>query len=363
MQQQSDKPINTFTIGFKDKEYNEAEYAKSVAKHLGTCHHELYVDNKQVVDTISNLSSIYDEPFADSSQIPTYLVSKLAAENVTVSLSGDGGDELFGGYNRYFWASKIWKKISWLPYSARITLSQCLSAINPSHWNIIFRYINILLPTNYHYKNPGDKIHKLADRLKGVSSINDLYYSLVSEWSEPNKIVIKGNEPLTLLTNNTIKPDFNNASSEMMFLDTLTYLPDDILTKVDRAAMSNSLETRVPFLDYRLIDFAWQLPLNSKIRNGQGKWILRQLLNKYIPQHLIDRPKMGFGIPIDSLLRGPLYEWGESLLNTSRLEQEGYFYAEEIRKMWNEHQSGEHNWQYKLWSILMFQQWLESDLK
>ena len=361
MQKQSSKPINTFTIGFEEKEYNEAVFAKAVAKHLGTAHHELYVTHQQVNDVIPNLATLYDEPFADASQIPTFLVSQLASKNVTVSLSGDGGDELFGGYNRYFWSSKIWNKISWMPFSARIALSQCLTIINPEYWNVLFSLINKALPSKLHYANPGDKIHKLADKLKRVSSVNDLYYSLVSEWSQPRDVVIDGVEPLTHITNKLGKPNFDNVPSEMMYLDTLTYLPDDILVKVDRAAMSNSLETRVPFLDHRVIDFAWQLPLNMKIRNGNGKWILRELLSKHIPRELIERPKMGFGIPIDSLLRGPLYEWAEALLNKSKLEQGGYFRADVVRKIWDEHQTGNRNWQYKLWSILMFQAWLEAE--
>ena len=358
MQTLSNKPVKTFTIGFREEGYNEAEYAHAVAKHLGSEHTELYVSPQQAMAVIPDLPHIYDEPFADSSQIPTWLVSKLAREQVTVSLSGDGGDELFGGYNRYFMGQSIWNKLDRLPLVIRGSLAGAMTSIPPERWNSVMGKVEHLLPSKLRFGNPGDKLHKLAGVLASDSP-ESLYLGLVSLWENPSNIVLNSQEPLTMLTDRKQWPEVSDFVQRMMAMDTLTYMPDDILVKVDRAAMSLGLETRVPFLDHRVVEFAWRLPLSMKINNGQGKHLLRQVLYKHVPETLIERPKMGFGIPLDSWLRGPLREWAESLLDEHRLKQEGFFNVAAVRIKWQEHLSGQRNWQYHLWGVLMFQAWLE----
>lgn len=359
MQAQSSRPVKTFTIGFHEAGYNEAEHAKAVARHLGTEHTEIYVTPEQAMAVIPRLPTLYDEPFADSSQIPTFLVSQLARQHVTVSLSGDGGDELFGGYNRYFWGRDLWKRISWMPSEMRVFVGKMLKGVPPQGWDGIFARLGPLLPSKLRQRTPGDKLHKLAEIL-GARQPEEMYQGLVSHWKDPEALVIGGHEPPTVLTDRSQWADVEDFSHRMMYLDTMTYLPDDILAKVDRASMGVSLESRVPLLDHRVVEFAWCLPLSMKIRNGQGKWILRQVLYKYVPKELIERPKMGFGVPIDSWLRGPLRAWAEELLDEGRLRREGYFHPAPIRVKWLEHLSGKRNWQYHLWDVLMFQAWLEN---
>ena len=359
MQAQSTRPVKTFTIGFNEAGYNEAEHAHVVARHLGTEHTELYVTSQDAMDVIPGLAAIYDEPFADSSQIPTFLVSRLARSHVTVSLSGDGGDELFGGYNRYFWARNIWRKLGWMPHPLRAALAGVLTTVPPASWNTAFQRLERWLPARLRYANPGDKLHKAAEIL-AVRSPEEIYLGLVSHWKNPARIVPGSHEPPTLLTDPAHRADLPDFEHRMMYLDTVTYLPDDILTKVDRAAMSVSLETRVPLLDHRLVDFAWTLPLHMKIRHGQGKWLLRQVLYRHVPQALMDRPKMGFGVPIDHWLRGPLNDWAAALIEPGRLTQEGIFDPAPIQRKWLEHQAGTRNWAYYLWDVLMFQQWQEA---
>lgn len=356
MQAQSDQPIKSFSIGFNEQGYNEAVYAKEVANHLGTDHTELYVSSEDAINVIPKLPQLYSEPFSDSSQIPTFLVSQLAREHVTVSLSGDGGDELFCGYNRYQMANGLWSKISLLPVPLRSLFAKAITSFSPDSWNKIAHNI----PGAGRFNNIGDKIHKGADALNS-QSIHDLYLHLVSHFSSPESIVIGSQEPPTLLTGNY--PDLSGLSDvqRMMALDFMTYLPDDILVKVDRAAMGVSLETRVPFLDHKVVEFAWSLPQTMKLNEGKTKWPLRQVLFRHVPQKLIDRPKMGFGVPIDSWLRGPLRDWAEDLLDESRLRREGYFHVEPIRRKWEEHLSGKRNWQYHIWDVLMFQAWLEQN--
>ena len=358
MQAQSSRPVRTFTIGFNETGYNEAEHARAVARHLGTEHTELYVTPQDAMNVIPNLSSVYDEPFADSSQIPTCLVSHLARRHVTVSLSGDGGDELFGGYNRYFWARSIWRKLGWAPRPLRAALAGVLTTLPPSSWNTAFQKLGRWLPAKLCYANPGDKLHKVADIL-AVRSPEEIYLGLVSHWKNPAQLVRGSHEPPTLLTDPAHRADLPDFEHRMMYLDTVTYLPDDILAKVDRAAMSVSLETRVPLLDHRVVEFAWTLPLHMKIRQGQGKWLLRQVLYRHVPQALMDRPKMGFGVPIDHWLRGPLKDWAAALIESGRLTREGVFDPIPIQRKWAEHQSGSRNWSYYLWDVLMFQQWQE----
>ena len=359
MQVQSARPVKTFTIGFNEEGYNEAEHAHAVASHLGTEHTELYVTPQDAMGVIPSLSAIFDEPFADSSQIPTYLVSRLARQHVMVSLSGDGGDELFGGYNRYFWACNIWRKLSWMPRPLRAALAGVLTTVPPASWDMTFQKLEQWLPLRLRYANPGDKLHKAAEIL-AVRSPEEIYLGLVSHWKNPVQLVPGSHEPLTLLTDPGQQADLPDFEHRMMYLDTVTYLPDDILTKVDRAAMSVSLETRVPLLDHRVAEFAWTLPLAMKIRHGQGKWLLRQVLYRHVPQSLMDRPKMGFGVPIDHWLRGPLKPWATALIEPARLTREGIFDPVPIQRKWFEHQAGTRNWAYHLWDVLMFQQWQEA---
>lgn len=359
MQAQSSKQIKTFSIGFHEQAYDEARYSKAVAHHLGTDHTELYVTPKEAMDVIPNLPELWDEPFADSSQIPTFLVAKLARQHVKVSLSGDAGDELFCGYNRYKITAGLWQKISAIPESVRSIIAKGLTTIPISAWDKTADIFNNTIHPTKRVMNLGNKIHKGANILLSRSS-NDLYRGMVSHWSDPSAVVLGAEEYPSQLTSVTSELKELNNVERMMALDLLTYLPDDILVKVDRAAMGVSLETRAPFLDHRVIEFAWQLPLSYKLREGETKWALRQVLYRYVPKHLIDRPKMGFGVPIDAWLRAPLRDWAESLLDESRLKNEGIFQPALIRQKWSEHLSGKRNWQYHLWDVLMFQSWLES---
>lgn len=359
MQTQSNIPVKTFTIGFTEAGFDEASYAKDVARHLGTEHTELYITPEEAQTVIPKLPVLFDEPFADPSQIPTHLVAMLAHKHVTVSLSGDGGDELFGGYNRYFWTRNIWRAISWLPQSIRKATAASLNRVPPRIWNGLLT--NRLIPGRFRYPNPADKVYRVADILQ-VTSFKQIYFELISQWKEPDAVLINGVEPESVKTGLVQWAELSDPISLMMYLDLVTYLPDDVLTKVDRASMGVSLEVRAPFLDnHEVVEFAWQLPMKLKIRNGQGKWILRQILHKYIPANIFERPKMGFGVPIDAWLRGPLREWGEDLLDEARLKRDAFFNCEPIRQKWGEHLSGQRNWQYQLWGVLMFQAWLDEN--
>jgi asparagine synthase (glutamine-hydrolysing) len=356
MQSQSIQPVKTFTIGFNEKGFNEAVHAKAVAKHLGTDHTEMYVTPNQAMDVIPQIHSLFSEPFADSSQIPTFLVSQIAKQHVTVALSGDGGDELFCGYNRYELTARWWKKLSHIPSPIRAIFAQCIVGISPDNWD----KLGAILPGSKKYQALGEKLHKGVNVLKS-SSLQDLYLGIVSQISNPIDWVIDGYEPPTKIIGNASFLSELNDSEQMMLLDTVSYLQDDILSKVDRASMGVSLEGRVPFLDHRIYEFAWTLPFDYKLRNGQTKWPLRQILYKYVPKELIDRPKMGFGVPIGHWLRGPLRDWAESLLAEDKLRREGYFHARIIRTKWEEHLSGSKNWESQLWTILMFQAWIENE--
>jgi asparagine synthase (glutamine-hydrolysing) len=354
MQAQSSRPVKTFTIGFNEEGYNEAIHAKAVAKHLGTDHTELYVQPQQALDVISRLPTLYCEPFSDSSQIPTFLVSQLARQHVTVSLSGDAGDELFAGYNRYQITANLWRKLEWIPASLRSALASGITSVSPSTWDGLAHFI----PGASKHVVFGDKLHKGAGVLAS-RTVDELYLGLVSHQRDPATWVVGGKEPPTHLAGLRPCLDGLNAVERMMALDAISYLPDDILVKLDRAAMGVSLESRVPFLDHRVVEFAWRLPLDYKLREGQTKWPLRQVLYRYVPKELIERPKMGFGIPLHDWLRGPLRDWAEALLDEQRLRQEGFFNPIPIRRLWSEHLVGRRNWAHHLWDVLMFQAWLE----
>jgi len=360
MQAQSGQRVRTFTIGFHESGYNEAVFAKAVAGHLGTEHTELYVTPEKARNVVPNLPTLYDEPFADSSQIPTFLVSQLTRRYVTVSLSGDGGDEVFGGYPRYFWANLLWRKLAWVPPTARRALGGAMRSVPLLAWELLFRGLNSLAPAGLDVQNPVDRIQKLANLLAADNS-EALYFRLLSHWDSPAAIVRGGCEPSTILSSLNGAAGIPDFTLRMMLLDTLSYLPDDILVKVDRASMAVSLESRAPFLDHRLVEFAWRLPTHFRTRHGQGKWILRQVLSHYVPHELFERPKAGFGIPIYAWLRGPLRAWAEELLDESRLRREGYFDPAPIRRKWTEHLSGRRNWFSPLWNVLMFQAWLEQE--
>jgi asparagine synthase (glutamine-hydrolysing) len=346
MQTQSRLPVKTFTIGFHEGNYNEAEYAKAVARHLGTDHTELYITPEAAMAVIPHLPDLYDEPFSDPSQIPTFLVSKLARQHVTVSLSGDGGDELFGGYTRYSRSNGVWNLIGRIPSSVRGAAGGFFSHVG--------------LPENQPFAL-NDKLYFLAEMLKSGQE-EGLYLRAMSHWAQPDTVVIGGHEPLTQLRTPGSWPAIPEFIQRMMYLDLITYLPDDILVKLDRASMGVSLEGRVPYLDdHRVAEFAWRLPREFKIRGGVGKRILRQVLYRYVPREMVERPKMGFGIPVAAWLRGPLRDWAESLLNENRLKEEGYFNPAPIREKWTQHISEKYNWQYYLWDVLMFQAWLEKN--
>lgn len=361
MQAQSDRPVKTFTIGFDESGFDEAPHARAVAQRLGTEHTELYISPDQARAVIPLLPALYDEPFADVSQIPTFLVSQLARRHVTVSLSGDGGDEIFGGYNRHIWASRIWKRAAGFPAGLRRAAASVLLSIPPAAWTGGVRAAGWLLPSARHLPNAADKVQKLAGIISAANPA-EVYLGLISQWKEPAEVVMDGHEPPTLVTDMEGQLTAGSFTDRMMYYDLVTYLPDDILVKVDRASMGVSLEARAPYLDdHELLEFAWKLPAHMKFRDGHGKWILRQVLSKYLPNELFQRPKMGFGVPIDTWLRGPLQNWAGELLDEKRLAKEGFFHPRPIQQKWAQHLNGSHNYQYELWGILMFQAWLEAN--
>lgn len=352
MQTQSASPVKTFTIGFREAGYNEAEHAAAVARHLRTDHTELYVAPEHARALIPSISDWFDEPFADSSQIPTFLVSQLARRHVKVALSGDGGDEVFAGYNRYILAAALWRRLHMLPAAVRGVFARTLRAVSPAAWDRLFA----VLPSAWHPGQAGDKLHKLADVFT-LDNEGAIYRRFVSQWERPESLVIGGVEPKGILWAESVTREIPNFIERMQFLDTVTYLPDDILAKVDRTSMAVSLETRVPLLDPGVVAFGWRLPFSMRMRDGKGKWLLRQVLYRYVPRLLVERPKMGFGVPVDSWLRGALRDWAEDLLDEERLRQDGLLDPGIVRLKWLEHLSGHRNWQHPLWCVLMFQEW------
>jgi asparagine synthase (glutamine-hydrolysing) len=354
MQAQSTRPVKTFSIGFHESGYDEAQCAKRVAAHLGTDHTEFYVEPRHALDVIPRLPDWFDEPFADSSQIPTYLVSELTRKHVTVALSGDGGDELFAGYNRYVWAERLAHAVNLVPRPLRGASATALRALAPETWNRLFAFV----PAAWRPALPGDKLHKITTLLDNPEP-DAIYRRLVSQWERPEEIAAAGQEPHGPLWDTTIARDFPDLVPRMQFLDMVSYLPDDILTKVDRATMAVGLEGRVPLLDHRVVAYSWSLPGALKLRGGRSKWLLRRVLDRYVPRSLIDRPKMGFGVPIDAWLRGPLREWAESLLTPARLAGYGFVRVAPVQRAWREHLEGSRNWQYPLWTVLMLQAWRE----
>ena len=358
MQAQRARPVKTFSIGFHAQDYDEAPYARAVARHLGTEHTELYVTAEDAQTVIPQLPTMYDEPFADCSQIPTFLVSALARQQVTVAMSGDGGDELFGGYSRYTVAAGLWRRQQGFPRALRRVMSAGLRAVSPARWDCLFSLLGPVLPASLRQPMAGDKLYKLA-RLLTVDDPLAMYLRLISLWQAPEEVVIGAREPASIMALAAAAPAMGNDIERMMYLDTLHYLPGDILTKVDRASMAVSLEARVPFLDPDVLALAWRLPLAWKVRAGQGKWILREVLARHLPRELFERPKRGFAVPIDQWLRGPLRDWAEALLEPQRLAEGGYFHPAPIRAAWQAHLAGGQNLQYQLWHVLMFEAWRE----
>lgn len=358
MQAGHSSPVRTFSIGFEDTEFNEAAFASEVARHLGTDHTELYVSPRDCLDVIPQLPAIYSEPFADSSQIPTFLVSQLARSEVTVSLSGDGGDELFAGYHNYTFGSALWRRAAGIPTWLRGPGATVMKGIPTETWDFLFRLARPFDSGGREFKVTGDRLHKLADVISR-KDFRSMYRALVSAWKDPARMVIDGWEPPSLLQGLDPDPPTTSPIASMMYWDLMTYLPDNVLTKVDRASMAVSLEVRVPLLDHRVVEYAWGLPMEFKIREGRSKWALREVLDRHVPNSLIDRPKRGFGVPLTKWLRGPLLDWAETLLAPDRLEADGIFRPEIIRKSWQEFLEGRRQWQAGLWTVLMFQAWLE----
>jgi asparagine synthase (glutamine-hydrolysing) len=358
MQAQNARPVRTFTIGNTEAGYDEARDAKAVAAHLGTDHTELYVTPDEARAVIPRLPALYDEPFADSSQIPTFLVSSLARQHVTVALSGDAGDELFGGYNRYGWGARMWTGLQRLPAPLRRAAGRSLRGVSAASWDRMFQTVTPLVPRAWRVRSPGEKLHKLG-AIAAVGKPSALYEILVSTWEDPSAVVLGASAGARAPHAAHADAAFPDPRLWMMYHDTVTYLPDDILAKVDRASMGTSLEARVPLLDPRVYAFAWRLPIEMKIRGGTGKHILRRVLQQYVPAGFFERPKMGFAVPIGSWIRGPMRDWAAALLDPRRLRDEGFLAAAPIESIWKAHAAGSGNWQYHLWVALMFQAWLE----
>jgi asparagine synthase (glutamine-hydrolysing) len=354
MQRHSPGRVRTYSIGFDDPAFDESAHAAAVARHLGTDHTEWIVTAADALAVVDRLPSMFSEPFSDSSQIPTYLVAQMARQHVTVALSGDAGDELFGGYTRYGVTQRLWARLGRAGKGPRRVLARMLEAVPLESWDRLAAVV-----PGVAYRKAGQQAHRLAEMLAAADG-EDFYRLMVSHESHPERIVRGSAEPATLLTRRDAWPTLDSLVERMMYLDAVTYLPDDILAKVDRTAMAVSLETRVPMLDHRVVEFAWSLPLHLKCRHGHGKWLLRQLLFRYVPRELVERPKAGFAVPLANWLRGPLRDWAAALLDERLLREQGYFEPATVRLLWEQHLQGQRDWQYRLWNILMFQAWLEN---
>jgi asparagine synthase (glutamine-hydrolysing) len=352
MQSASPRPVRTFTIGFNEASFDEAPHARAVAKHLGTEHTELILDAARARDVIPKLPDLYDEPFADVSAIPTFLVSELTRRHVTVALSGDGGDELFAGYNRYVWAERIWRRLGPIPRPLRAAAGRLLESVPVTLWDSVLG----VLPPGKRPAQAGDKAKKLAAIL-GRHRADDIYRRLVSYWEEPEALLGTSDEPKSPIDDPSLARDIPEFVARMRYLDLVTYLPDDILTKVDRASMAVSLEARVPLLDHRVVEFVWRLPPDLLIRDGSTKWLLRRVLDRYVPRGLIERPKTGFGVPIGDWMRGPLRGWAEELLSETSLRDAEIVHPGPVRAKWAQHLSGGRSWSYELWTALMWVSW------
>lgn len=357
MQSRSMKKIKTFSIGFEDNQYNEAKHAKAIADYLGTDHTEYYLNPKQSLDIIPKLSDIYCEPFADASQIPTFQICNMASEKVTVALTGDGGDELFAGYNRHFIGKAYWDCFRNCPPSMKVIISKVINLFPPSSWDQTLSFLINLLPSRYSIKHPGAKLYKL-DKAIQSDSLVDFYLKLTSHWQPQTPLLVSDMPDFKpVLASN----ELYSFSKNMQMLDMKQYLPDGVLTKVDRASMAASIESRAPLLDHNLVEFSWRIPDDLKIRRNQGKWIFKEVVHKYIPKEMMERPKMGFSIPLGEWLRTDLRDWVEALLSKERLVSDGFFDAKVLHNKWAEHIKGTRNWENDLWSVLMFQSWLEKN--
>jgi asparagine synthase (glutamine-hydrolysing) len=341
-------------VGYEGSHHDERPWARIVARYFGTRHEELVVSAADAGDVLARLGNLLDEPLADMSFVPLHLLSRAARGTVTVALTGDGGDELFAGYPRYAWTERVARALAAIPAPLHTPIASALRALSPAAWNRLLRRV----PARWRGPLSGDKLHKAAALIEHPAP-EAVYRRMVSQWDKPDEVAAAGNEPHGPLWDATLARDFPDIVPRLQYLDMVTYLPDDILTKVDRATMAVALEGRVPLLDHRVVAYSWSLPLHFKLRHGQSKWLLRRVLDRYVPQRLIDRPKMGFGVPIDSWLRGPLREWAESLLAPARLNSLGLVRTEPVRRAWEEHLEGTRNWQYPLWTVLMLQAWRE----
>jgi asparagine synthase (glutamine-hydrolysing) len=353
MQRRASTPVKTFTIGFDDAAYDEAGHARDIARHLDTDHTELYVSPREALDVIPLLPQLYDEPFADPSQIPTFLVARLARSRVAVALSGDGADELLGGYDRYASVARLWRRIGSIPPGLRRLASSSIASLSPGAWDGVVGPLARLLPSAGSWRVSGDRLHRLAALLRSTSAT--ALYEELTLYRKGAGLVVGGDSEVEPPPMPALPP--LGLREHMMAVDTLRYLPDDILVKVDRAAMGVSLETRAPYLDHRLFELAWSLPPGCKHRDGETKWVLRQALHRHVPRALVDRPKMGFQLP-DTWLQGPLRNWAEDLLDETRLHQEGFLHAAPVRALWAAHLSGQRQRRHHLWSVLMLQAWV-----
>jgi asparagine synthase (glutamine-hydrolysing) len=356
MQRQSARPVRTFCIGFCDNRYDESLFARRVAAHVGTDHTEMIVGARELLETVPQMMHVYDEPFADSSQLPTLLVAQLARGHVKVALSGDAGDELFAGYRQYFLGPRLWSYLSLAPGTMRRALARTLRALSSTQVGRLVGGVQPLTPSRLRFALAGDTLYKAADVLE-CSDQEEIYRRLVSYWWRQDLVLGSSHRDSLREASWLQLPD---SLQQMMLHDAMTYLPDDILVKVDRAAMAVSLETRIPLLDHRVFEFVWRLPVHMKVRGGRGKWLLRKLLYRHVPKALVDRPKMGFAVPLAAWLRGPLRDWAEDLLHEPRMRQQGYIDAAVVRSRWQQHLNGTRNWHHELWNVLMFQLWLAS---